>query len=122
MTHRVLRCPACGRDIEFDRYNARFGNQGYMYCDSDSAVLTWDSYDPTYSALSGDVHPWMLDADTKRSIEDAAAPCPNGGRFRFSALPRCPHCNSTLTSLAEDPTYYVVVGRLVDGSTHKIWR
>jgi hypothetical protein len=90
MSDEIARCGHCGQETHFERFNARFGNQGFMYCDSDPTVVTWNSYDPEYSELSGDSHPWMLDAAVKARIEAAVIACPNGGHFRFTALARCP--------------------------------
>src|SRR4051794_13458837 len=92
----VGRCNHCNTELHFQQYHAGFGDQGYMYCDQDSTVVTWSSYDPTYSSLSDRTHPWVLDDDAKRRVEDAIIECPHGGRFRFDALPRCPHCGTEL--------------------------
>jgi hypothetical protein len=122
MAHEIIHCRHCGHEIEFERYNARFGDQGFMYCDSDPTVVTWSSYDRTYSRLSGDTHPWMLDDQQKILIEDAILPCPNGGHFRFDANPRCPRCNAELSELRDDPAYFVIMGSRVDGDRVPVWR
>lgn len=121
MVDEVARCPNCSHELYFERYNARFGNEGYMYCDSDPTVLTWSSYDPTYSRLSGNAHPWMLDQASRDRIERSVIACPHGGRFRFSASPRCPHCRAGLPELSEDPTYFVVLADRVDGDHQHVW-
>lgn len=46
-------CPNCGRAFDYHEYHAGFGNQGFLYCDQDEAVLTWSSYDPTYETVVG---------------------------------------------------------------------
>ena len=76
-------CPACGREVTVERFHAGFGNQGFRYCDRDSTVLTWDSYDPTWTGLVGEVHPWMLTPEQKDAVEGPHPMCPCGGRFRF---------------------------------------
>ena len=103
MSDEIARCPKCSRELAFARYNARFGNQGYMYCDSDPTVVTWSSYDPEYSELSGDTHPWMRGDAAMLRVERAVIACPHGGRFRFGSHPRCPHCLGELPEFAEDP-------------------
>ncbi len=122
MPHEISRCRHCGREIEFERYNARFGNQGYMYCDSDSTVVTWDSYDPVYSRLSENIHPWMLDSEGRTRIERSVLDCPLGGHFRFDANPRCPYCSTELPDLKDDPAYFVILGERVNGETVSIWK
>jgi hypothetical protein len=61
-----------------------------MYCDHDATVVTWSSFDPTYRALVHQKHPWMLDPEERTVVEESIIDCPCGGRFFFSALPRCP--------------------------------
>jgi hypothetical protein len=121
MPNEILRCPHCLRWLEFERYNARLGNQGYMYCDNDSTIVTWSSYDPVYSRLANDTHPWMLDKATMSRLEELIIPCPKGGHFRFSAHPRCPHCLTKLQELDADPSHFVILGTRVDGEQVPIW-
>lgn len=121
MTDELDRCPRCDRVLEFQRYHARFGNQGYLYCGNDATVLTWDSYDPRYSSISDNTHPWMLDVPAKHAVERALRPCPCGGSFRFANLPRCPHCLELLPHLANPPYFVILAGR-VDGDETDIWK
>jgi hypothetical protein len=97
------------------QYHAGFGDQGYLYCDSDETVLTWSSYDPIYRQLVPGTHPWMLDASGKKTVEEALKPCPHGGRFAFANPPRCPHCNEDISGVVPGDIYFVVTGRWVDG-------
>ena len=115
-------CVHCGRALEFDRFHAGFSDQGYMYCDRDSTVVTWSSFDSTYSALTENTHPWMLTAEAKRVVERSIVDCPCGGQFRFGNLPRCPHCGGELGSLAREPTYYVIFERRIDGEVTSVWK
>jgi hypothetical protein len=117
----LAECPVCSCTFEYERFNARFGNQGYMYCDSDPTVLTWNAYDPAYSTLSGNTHPWMLDEHQMTDVEEHVIACPSGGHFRFAALPRCPNCNSELEALHTDPAYFVVIQSRLDGDKVQIW-
>lgn len=121
MTHEI-RCPSCGRALRYERFHAGFSNLGYLYCNSDETVATWDAYDLRYRAVVGDKNPWMLDEAERRELEDAIAPCPCGGTFSFFNLPRCPLCNSELPGLADDPTYVVVLGRRLDTTSDRLWR
>jgi hypothetical protein len=52
VVNEIARCPHCATELAFKRYNARFGDEGFMYCDRDCTVVTWSSYDPIYSRLS----------------------------------------------------------------------
>lgn len=122
MAHEIARCANCAHELAFERFNARLGNQGYLYCDSDATVVTWNSYDPTYSRLSNDTHPWMLNARGRMLIERSIIACPNGGRFRFSAQPRCPFCLVELPHLNADPAYFVVLAARLAGEHEQIWR
>jgi hypothetical protein len=122
MTKKLqIICPECFRVVEYRRFNARFGNEGYMYCDSDATVLTWNSYDSVYSEISRSVHPWKLESEAKTAVEASVIECPNGGHFRFEANPRCPFCLNELSSLASDKAYFVVTGSRIDGDREPIW-
>jgi DNA-directed RNA polymerase subunit RPC12/RpoP len=122
MADEIARCPDCGHELTFQRYNARFGDQGYMYCDKDSTVLTWGAYDPIYTRFAGQVNPWMLDQDCRSQVERRVIACPSGGRFRFAASPRCPRCSAELPELQRDPAYFVVLGEWIDGEAVSVWR
>jgi hypothetical protein len=122
MSHEIGRCPHCERELEYERYHAGFGDQGYLYCDQDATVVTWNSYDPTYSGLVGDTHPWMLDDQQKSRVERSVIACPSGGAFRFSANPRCPYCMGELPELKKDPIFFVITGARIDGERQSIWR
>jgi hypothetical protein len=123
MSDEVGRCGHCQREIKYRRFSAGLGNQGFMYCDSDPTVVSWSSYDPTYARLAAASHPWMLDTKARAAVEAAVIACPRGGRFTFSALPRCPHCNSSLPELAETSEYYVVLAHRIDGDAgNQVWR
>ena len=87
-----------------------------MHCDRDSTVLTWDSYDPSWTGLVGEVHPWMLTPEQKDAVEGAAPECPCGGRFRFLNQPRCPHCAAEVPSLSPGGAYFVVLGDRLDAT------
>src|SRR5258708_6847015 len=114
-------CGQRGTSMEFDRFHAGLGDEGYMYCDRDATVITWSSFDPTYSSMVHNTHPWMLTDAEKRIVEAAIIECPCGGRFRFGNPPLCPHCSGDLSDLAPEPIYYVVLGRRIDGDVSPAW-
>jgi hypothetical protein len=70
---------------------------------------------------ANDQHPWVLDDEARRRVERAVIPCPIGGRFRFDALPRCPHCQAELPEHASDPAHFVILADLLDGDAANIW-
>jgi hypothetical protein len=78
------------------------------------------TYNPHYTSLV-DKNPWTLTPEEQSAVEAAVKPCPCGGRFAFANPPRCPHCHLTRPDLASDTTYYVVVGRRLDGDTEAVW-
>lgn len=110
------RCPACHREVGVERFHAGFGDQGFMYCDRDSTILTWDSLDPSWTSLVGEVHPWMLSPEQKAEVEGVAPGCPCGGRFRFSNVPHCPLCSAPVPSLSPGGAYFVVLGDRIDAT------
>ena len=116
-----LMCPHCHRRFDGAQYHAGFSDLGFLYCDQDGSLLTWSSYSPVYSAIV-DKHPWMLDEEESRQVEDALLPCPRGGRFRFGSPPRCPYCNKDLSSLLKDPIHFLAYGERLDADKDQLWR
>jgi hypothetical protein len=111
-------CEVCGRDNTFVqpyRYHAGFGNQGFLYNDSGDLTLVWDSYDPAYTELVGNVQPWALTQDQRSLLEEELVPAPGGGRWRFSNPPRCTHCGTPIgEALSSGNVYYLKYPGTVD--------
>jgi hypothetical protein len=118
----TANCPHCHRFVEFERFHAGFSNEGYLYCDSDAAVLTWDSYHPQYVRLVGEKHPWMLSKEEQRRVEDALKPCPYGGRFTFANPPKCPHCLRDISSFVAEKVYFIVTGPRLKAEEVDVWK
>jgi hypothetical protein len=106
-----VTCGACGKDNAFPqphRYHAGFGNQGFLYNDEGTLTLLWGSYDPTYTALVGKVHPWMLTEPQRSQLENSLVAAPKGGRWRFSNPPRCNYCGAPIGEpLSSRNIYYL---------------
>ena len=113
-------CPHCHNRFSYNRWHAGFGDQGYMYCDTDEAVVTWSVYDSKYWSIVQKV-PWNLNETEKKMVEGALRPCPFGGRFRFVNPPRCPICRCDIASVVAGGIYFVVTGRQIDGDSEEIW-
>lgn len=113
-------CPHCCREFEYARYHAGFGNQGYMYCDQDETVLTWDTYVDPYSKLTSK-HPWMLDSADQSRVEAALKPCPYGGSFAFANPSLCPFCHESIAFLVPSKEYFIVAGRRVEADDQDMW-
>jgi hypothetical protein len=122
MAKLTANCQHCRKPVEYERYNAGFSDEGHMYCDSDTAVLTWDAYDPHYVGIVGDKHPWTLSSEEQRRVEEALRPCPYGGRFACSNPPRCPHCLGDLRFLVPDGIYFIVTGPRVKAEEVNVWK
>ena len=119
-----IKCSACSQITKVAQeyqFHAGFSNRGFLYCDSFPAILEFDTYNPKYVAIVGDKHPWSLNSEEKRRVEDALKPCRNEGRFRFDALPRCPVCNQTLPDLLKDEMHYVEIGDVIDADKEDAW-
>ena len=121
-SHRAT-CSHCQTEFEYHQYHSGFGDQGYMYCDLDEAVLTWSSFDPVYEKLVPGKHPWTLGDDAKQLVEAALNSCPYGGHFSFSNPPLCPHCKKDISTVVPGDIYFVVTGRRVEGEKGApIWK
>jgi len=117
-------CSACGQTSVVPQdhpFHAGFSSRGFLYCDSSSAILEFDPYNPRYTAIVGDKHPWSLNSNEKESVENALKPCDTGGKFRFGVLPRCPICNETLPDLLPDEFHFVEIGKVIDADKEDVW-
>lgn len=119
-----IKCPACGHVTTIAQeypFHAGFSSRGFLYCDSYPAILEFDPYNPKYTAIVGDKHPWSLDHDEKKRVEAALKPYGQHGRFRFDALPRCPECNEPLQDLLKDNVHFVEIGEVIDADKADAW-
>lgn len=120
-----ITCPTCGKVIKLRQkrlYHAGFSNLGFLYCDTCPSILEFSAYNQNYIRIVGDKHPWMLNPDEKKKLEDHLAPCKGGGRFRFEAYPRCPFCNGNLASFIPDKIHFLEIGDVIDGDKDQsVW-
>lgn len=120
----ILFCPNCKSRFEIDQpypYHAGFSNVGFLYCECCPAMVTFHTYDKHYTGIVGDKHPWDLNEVERRKIEESLKPCPNGGRFRFNAYPRCPVCNEPMPDLLQDRMHFIQTGEVFDSASIGIW-
>jgi len=120
-----INCPECHNTFSVPRkyaYHAGFGNVGFLYCEACPNLVVFSSFDPRYTRIAGEVHPWMLNFIKKWKVEGALMPCPCGGRFRFAAKPRCPLCNEPVPAILPDAIHFIETGERFDGDTHPIWK
>ena len=119
-----VKCSVCGQVTKIPQeypYHAGFSGRGFLYCDSHSAILEFDPYNPKYTEIVGDKHPWSLNDEEKKRVEEALKPYSRGGRFRFNALPRCPFCNEPLRDLLKDDIHFVEIGEVIDADKEDVW-
>ena len=119
-----IKCSACGQVTNITQeyqYHAGFSNRGFLYCDACPAILKFGSYNPKYMAIIGNKHPWSLNDEEKKRVEQALKPCSSGGRFRFGTLPRCPFCNAPLPDLLKDNIHFVEIGEVIDADKEDAW-
>ena len=123
MTQSLPRavCTHCNGEFTYYQRHSGFGDEGYMYCDSDETVLTMQFYGATYQSIMTKL-PWTLNEGEKQVVEAALKPCPFGGRFSFRNPPRCPHCFEDVSAVVPGGIYYVVTGRRVDADRDHLWR
>ncbi len=124
---KKYRCKSCGSEVEGKgRFHTGFNDTGFLYCDRDSTVLTFSSFDPMYEAIAGMVHPWTLaeerKADILKAVEDHIVDCPCGGRFSFENPLRCPVCGGVFSEPMSGNIYFVVLDRHLDGEQMNVWK
>lgn len=113
-----LKCPHCGKNIRLKQkypYHAGFSDVGFLYCNTCPTILILEVYGLGFKELFGKTKlPWSLTSQEKKKVEDHLKPCPCGGRFRFDAYPRCPHCNNNVQSLLPDDIHFIEFGKVID--------
>ncbi len=123
---RVLRCRTCNAEIEGDRIHSGFNETVFLYCDTDSTVLTFSVYDSKDREITGKNIPWYVpekwDLDSMRLIEAHLIPCPCGGRFSFKNPLRCPNCGGMFSEPMSKTHYFMDLGRRIDGEKLNVWR
>jgi hypothetical protein len=83
-------CDLCTKTFDYYLAHNGFGDSAYAYSDSTCYTCLLDSWKvPPGINL-------QIQKKITTDIEDHLLPVPGGGRFRASAVPRCPHCNHTL--------------------------
>ena len=115
-------CPTCNKPLRFEKVHTGFNDTGYAYCDRDGSLLVWDTFDPTYTALVGERHPWALDRNAEEQVERALEACPCGGRFGLHNPPLCAHCGHDLRALVGPPIYFADFGQRFDPGRDRLWR
>src|SRR3989338_5439487 len=119
-----LTCPRCHKALHLRQpypYHAGFGEQGFLYCNKDSTVLTFSVFDRRFQKLIGEKMPWTLNSKDKSNVERALKPCPCGGRFRFKNPAKCPHCGKVLRRGITNDIHYIVLGKTMDAARRNMW-
>lgn len=119
-------CPGCAQVLASEHrrpHHAGFANEGFLYCDRDDTVVTFSTFDETYTRIVGDRHPWGLDRAQRDRVEARVLPCPCGGRFKFQNALRCTKCGHKLSGGIGETIYWYGLARVVEvGPGASIWR
>ena len=62
-------CPSCRRTFRYEKVHSGFNNSCYAYCDSDGALLVWNTFDLRYTSVVGERHRWTLNRDEQEQVE-----------------------------------------------------
>jgi hypothetical protein len=106
-----ITCSGCGYDNIFYQpypYHSGFSNEGFLYNDAGNLTLTWSSYDPAFTALVGNKHPWTLGLDEKHKLESALSVAPDGDCWKFANPARWLGCGSPISGPVGDTIYYLL--------------
>ncbi len=107
----VVTCIECGFDNVFNqpyRYHAGFANQGFLYNEAGDRTLIWSSFDPDYTNIVGENHPWVLGVEGRNKLEAVLQSDPNGGgKWLFTNLPRCLKCKHPIGEPIGRNIYYL---------------
>ena len=123
MTRREVQCKSCGAKLEAEAFHAGFSDEGFLYCNKDSTILTWFAYDPDFDRVVGAKKmPWALTEEERRRVEDHLIVCPCGGRFLFANPLLCPVCGKVFSEPMLETIYAVVLGQHIDGEKRRAWK
>lgn len=89
-------------------YHAGFSNLGFLYNDDGNLTLVWNSYDPDYQRIVGEVHPWGLSKSQQSKLEAALKPAPYGGNWSFKNVPRCSKCHEPVGKSIKEDIYFLI--------------
>lgn len=106
-----ISCASCGGVNVFDqpyRYQADFGNNGFLYNDAGNLTFVWSTLDPVFEEIVGAQETWGLTEAQLEVFERSLRPAPRGGRFRFANPGRCLSCHSTICDPMTKDSYYVL--------------
>ncbi len=100
----------CRHTNSFDQphpYHAGFSNVGFLYDEHGDRTLIWSSFDPAYTKLVGETHPWALSPAQQKALEEALKPAPDGGFWRFEHPARCTRCHHPIKGPITSDIYYL---------------
>ncbi len=121
-----ITCHQCNRSFESKHdyvIHGGFGNTGHAYCDKDSTLLTFSSYDPIYVSVIESKQPWILSDEEREKVESKFIDCPCGGKFSFRNKPKCPSCGADLSWLFQMDVQYIAITDHIDGERgDKVWK
>jgi hypothetical protein len=83
-------CDNCNKPFHYYLVHNGFGDSAYAYSDSTCFTCILDGWHvPDGITLK-------IQRKITEDIENYLLPAPDGGSFKASAVPRCPHCNQPL--------------------------
>lgn len=116
-------CKSCGTKMKANSLHAGFCDWGFLYCDKDSTILTWNAYDPGYENIVGAKKmPWSLTSEDEGQVEEHLIACPCGGQFLFANNLICPECSKTFSEPMSATIYAVILGQHIDGEKRRVWK
>ncbi len=128
--HHIVKCRQCDSTYPVKHtYHAGFSELGFLYCDRDTTVVTFSTWDKVFERLRGELgakHPWVLGdkalREDVRHIESHLIRCPCGGKFSFGNRLLCPNCRGVLSEPISKTIYFIVLDRWIDGEKESIWQ
>lgn len=123
------QCPWCSADLTSaitELFHSGRSDLHCLYCEDCGRALRLSWYDRTYARLVRDNHRFpvtLMRVESRQLIEATLQHCPCGGRFTFTAVPRCPVCRGSLEHLLPDGEYCITGPESIDSekSPESIW-
>ena len=95
-TDNVGRCANCAATFKYSLIHNGFNESAYAYCDDCGTTAVLSGWSPNIPPEAG----LRVHGRITAGVEPFLASCPCGGRFRASAVPRCPACREPLDPVA----------------------
>ncbi|MFA5094423.1 MAG: hypothetical protein WC512_04195 [Candidatus Omnitrophota bacterium] len=96
--YKSMACESCGKSISYRLVHNGFNESSYAYCDKCGKTAIFDT-SMVPNSLKELFYKNSRHNVISKELEIYIMPCDCGGRYRYGASPRCPHCKKELSAV-----------------------